>query len=99
MQSPFLTQLDQAREWAGVAFHINSGFRCAHHNRAVGGKPGSSHTLGLAVDLKAIESGSRFHMIRGLLQAGFKRIGVDVKRGFLHVDADASKPQQVMWGY
>lgn len=35
-------------------FDIHSGFRCAAHNEAVGGKPDSQHLLGKAVDISCM---------------------------------------------
>ena len=44
------TILEPARTLLGVAFHIDSGFRCEALNTAVGGAPTSQHRLGLAAD-------------------------------------------------
>ncbi|MEG3641080.1 D-Ala-D-Ala carboxypeptidase family metallohydrolase [Magnetococcus sp. PR-3] len=99
MDEVFIQQLDHARKRADTPFHITSGYRCKAHNALVGGRPGSSHTLGKAVDLQAADSRSRFNIMRGLSMAGFKRIGLDTKRGFIHVDSDGDKPQNVLWGY
>ncbi len=49
---PALMQLAQAvRNYFGVPVTVNSGYRCAAHNAAVGGASGSQHTLGKALDL------------------------------------------------
>ena len=94
-----LTKLDLARDIAGIPFIINSGYRCDQYNTDVGGKPGSAHTKGMAVDIKADNSRKRFRIINGLLEAGFSRLGIDFDRGFIHVDSDDSKDQEVVWGY
>lgn len=43
--------LDMARIRAGVPLRISSGFRCAKHNKDVGGVDNSRHLLGLAADI------------------------------------------------
>lgn len=44
---------DAAREAYGHPLFISSGGRCANWNAAVGGIPGSNHTLGVAIDVYA----------------------------------------------
>ena len=88
--------LDLARSKAGVPFKINSGFRCQKHNKNVGAKPTSSHTLGLAVDI-AYANGSQGIKILKALTPYFDRIGVG--KDFIHVDIDPDKPSPVMWTY
>lgn len=43
--------LDPARERYGGSVTVNSGFRCAKHNREVGGVPASQHLRGEAADV------------------------------------------------
>ena len=88
--------LDLARSKAGVSFHINSGFRCQEHNAAVGAKPTSSHTLGLAADI-SYASGLKGIMILKALMPYFDRIGVG--KDFIHVDVDHDKPSPTLWTY
>jgi zinc D-Ala-D-Ala carboxypeptidase len=88
--------LDLARSKAGVAFKINSGFRCYTHNKNVGAKPSSSHTLGLAVDI-AYANGMQGLAILKALTPLFDRIGVG--KNFIHVDIDPDKPSPVLWTY
>ncbi len=89
--------LDEAREEAGVAFRVTSGCRCKKHNRRVGGVAGSSHVKGLAADIRATSSKVRFKIITGLLLAGFSRIGIG--KGFIHVDVDGKKVQEIVYLY
>lgn len=50
--SPELIEvLEQARRYFASPIVINSGCRCAQHNHAVGGTPGSQHQLGTAADI------------------------------------------------
>jgi uncharacterized protein YcbK (DUF882 family) len=90
-------RLDHARELYGKPIVINSGFRCITHNTHVGGKVSSSHRRGLAVDIKVDNSTDMFRLVWVLLAVGFKRIGVG--DGFVHVDVDLRKAQDVMWTY
>jgi hypothetical protein len=91
------TMLDGAREIAGVPFVITSGYRCEKHNAEVGGKVGSSHVKGMAVDIATPDSATRYAVLDGLLGAGFSRIGIG--GGFIHADVDTDKEPDVVWTY
>lgn len=97
MDSDFLCKLDEARELANIPFVINSAYRSPKHNAKVGGTPHSSHLKGLAVDIKATNSRTRFIVLDALFAAGFTRIGIS--DSFIHVDLDLSKSQNVIWTY
>ena len=45
--------LDPARERFGKPIYVNSGFRCAVHNKTVGGVKNSQHMKGEAADISA----------------------------------------------
>ena len=90
-------KLDKARGYAGIPFVINSGYRTKARNEEVGGVENSAHLKGLAVDLRCRNSRERAIMIKALQKAGFSRIGI--AKTFIHVDIDASKPQEVYWLY
>jgi len=92
-----VTKLDDAREYAGIPFHINSGYRCRKHNKKVGGSRLSSHKKGLAADIRAKSSSDRFHIVRGLIKAGFTRIGIG--KTYIHADIDEHKPQGIIYLY
>jgi putative chitinase len=49
------SQLEKVREVLGVPLKINSWFRSASVNKAVGGSATSAHSYGLAVDFKTKE--------------------------------------------
>ncbi|NRA48033.1 MAG: peptidase M15 [Phaeodactylibacter sp.] len=97
MDAYLVELLDEARTIAGVPFVITSGYRTAAQNEAVGGVDTSSHTKGLAVDIAAGSSGTRFKIIQACIAVGFTRIGVG--RGFVHVDIDETKSKNVLWDY
>lgn len=96
LKPELVTMLDKARDIAGVPFVITSGYRTPEHNAEVGGVDGSSHTLGLAVDLLVQDSVSGGKMLLGLAQAGFKRFGFYMD-GHIHVDCDSTKPNPCLW--
>ena len=97
MDEDFLEMLDEARSIAGLPFIITSGYRCARHNREVGGRPNSAHLRGLAADISVSNNNARFRILFGLIRAGFKRIGI--AKDFIHADADLSKPYPTLWLY
>jgi uncharacterized protein YcbK (DUF882 family) len=97
MDDIILQKLDEARDIAGVPFHINSGYRCKEHNKSVGGSPTSSHLRGLAVDIRTTSSQNRYHILDALLHVGFTRLGVG--KHFIHADVDTNKVQNVIWDY
>ena len=97
MDIEFLALLDIARESAAIPFVINSAFRDTIKNKAVGGKPNSSHLKGLAVDIRATNSRTRHTVLKALIETGFTRIGV--AGTFIHVDNDNDKDQDVIWTY
>ena len=92
-----MERLDLAREFADVPFTITSSWRSKSHNMEVGGKPNSAHLRGTAFDISCMSSYQRMQIVRGLLDAGFTRIGI--AKTFIHADDDAESPQQVMWLY
>ena len=97
MSVRFMSRLDQAREYAGVPFIVNSAYRTVEHEKAKGRDGTSSHIKGIAVDLKATNSRTRYKILQGLLKVGFTRIGIG--KNFIHVDEDEEKDQDVIWTY
>ena len=95
MDENFLHRLDVARFHSGVPYIVNSAFRTVEHEKSKGRSGDSSHTKGVAVDLKATNSRTRFKIIEGLLKAGFTRMGV--YDWGIHVDLDYEKEQQVIF--
>ncbi|GAA4652380.1 hypothetical protein GCM10023116_46640 [Kistimonas scapharcae] len=96
MDAGLLVHLDQARKIAGVPFTVTSAVRCEAHNTNVGGSPTSSHIKGYAVDIAARDDHQREQIVRGLVNAGFRRIGI--AKTFVHVDVDPDK-RSAMWVY
>tara|TARA_B100000780_G_C20755930_1_gene300300 strand:+ start:10 stop:333 length:324 start_codon:yes stop_codon:yes gene_type:complete len=96
MNKNFLFVLDEAREFAGIPFVINSAYRSPTHPESIK-NPTSSHIKGLAVDIKATDSTTRFKIVEALISVGFTRIGI--ADTFIHVDLDFDKTQDVIWTY
>lgn len=96
MDKKFLFVLDEAREFAGIPFIINSAYRSPDHPESIK-NPTSSHIKGLAVDIKATDSATRFKIVEALVSVGFTRIGI--ADTFIHVDLDFDKTQNVIWTY
>ena len=96
MSKEFLFVLDEAREIAGIPFIINSAYRSPEHPLSIK-NPSSSHIKGLAVDIKATDSNTRFKIVKALITVGFTRIGI--ADTFIHVDLDLDKTQNVIWTY
>ena len=102
MDEEFLNLLDRARDAAGVPFKITSGFRTPEYNidlkkRGYAVARNSSHLKGLAADIAVTSSANRLIILESLLFVGFRRVGIG--KGFLHVDLDFSKSQDVVWVY
>ena len=88
--------LDTLRENIGMPLSINSGARCPEHNKKVGASPTSSHTKGLAVDIRANSDLTKAKIIHYATKLGFNRIGI--AKTFIHLDIDKSKSPAV-WDY
>ena len=96
MDKDFLAKLDDAREFAGFPFFINSAYRSPDHPESIK-KPTSSHIKGLAVDIRARDCKTRYLIIDALMHVGFNRIGI--ADTFIHVDDDRNKACGVIWTY
>jgi zinc D-Ala-D-Ala carboxypeptidase len=96
MDINFLCKLDEAREYSGIPFIINSAYRSPNHPLSIK-NPTSSHIKGLAVDISVKDSRQRFLILDALIAVGFTRIGI--AGTFIHVDLDFDKSQNVIWTY
>lgn len=96
MDKDFLAKLDKAREYAKIPFVINSAYRSPDHPASIK-NPSSSHIKGLAVDIKATDSRTRYRVLEALMSVGFNRIGIASR--FIHVDDDKDKSSDVIWTY
>ena len=97
MDKDFLYRLDTARGISGIPFKINSGYRTENHNTIVGGRVGSSHKKGLAVDIGYTGSRERYIILKALMEVGITRFGI--AKTFIHCDVDNNKDGDVIWLY
>ena len=89
------------RDALGVPVRVNSGYRCATHNAAVGGVRGSKHTLGMAADLSSsVNARDMFDTVKKLQARGdLPELGYCIlykKKNFIHVDI-AKRASGNMW--
>lgn len=97
MDPQFLKLLDLCRERAAIPFKITSGYRTAERNKQVGGVENSSHLKGVAVDVAAPDSRTKYKIIQAALSVGINRIGCG--SNFVHLDRDLDKVPSVIWTY
>lgn len=80
----FFMMITKARALADTPFVITSGYRCPQHNADVG-STSMNHVSGKAADIKAVDGPARGKILRGLYQAGFRRVGI--RKDFIHCDS------------
>ena len=104
--SPLLIEkLQKVRNIIGRPIIITSGVRCGFYNTSIKASMNSSHIpdsygMGNAVDIACATSKHRYELIQ-VAQKFFNRIGISggVYGGFVHLDMDREKVQEVMWVY
>lgn len=98
-----LQNIDTLMITAGFGeMHINSGPRCPKHNEAVGGETNSAHLRGIAADIAFKTGDELYALIRLSIEAGIRRIGIDGKRNFIHIDVGHKAqgyPSPFIWLY
>ena len=78
--------LDPLRERYGKPIIVNSGYRCAKHNREVGGASGSQHMRGEAADIRpSTGSETDLKRLRQLIIESRNNDQLIVYPTFLHV--------------
>ena len=88
--------LQTIRNEIEIPIIIHSGVRCEKYNAEVGGEKKSAHIRGRAVDIKCLDSRTRYNLIWKLINR-FDRIGIG--KDFIHVDIDYTLPRQMIWIY
>jgi len=98
MKDEFIHVLDALRHECGFPFKITSGFRSEKHSLEVK-KPngGGQHTKGNAADIAIGNGAQRFIIVSNAIRLGFSGIGINQKKGFVHVDTRTTT--QVIWTY
>ena len=89
-------RVQEVRDLLGKSITINSGVRCAAHNKSVGGSEKSSHLTGYAADIRCDNSLYRQELLTAVFQV-FDRVGI--AKSFIHVDVDPNKSESVCWIY
>lgn len=110
LSEPFIFKLVAARaktigldpDRKGVPFRITSGYRSPEKNKSViGAVPDSSHTRGLAVDLRVYSSREASLIVQACYAAGIDRCGIYVDNSWqpvhIHVDCDPDKISDVLF--
>ena len=106
ISSILIEKLQKVRNIIGLPIIITSGVRCEFYNASLNGASmNSSHIpdsygMGNAVDIACTASKYRYELIQ-VAQKFFNRIGISggVYGGFVHLDVDKEKVQEVMWLY
>ena len=82
--------LDPLREAWGRPIHVNSGYRCAELNKAVGGSPTSHHVKGMAADITAGDTIANIKLFNLVLKLGLPFTQLIDERNYtwLHVSYD-----------
>jgi zinc D-Ala-D-Ala carboxypeptidase len=94
-----LDQLNLARHVAGVPFRITSHYRTPEKSLAVGGSPTDAHTqvpCG-AFDIAYTNTLESYRIVRGLIFAGFPRVGINARNRHIHADVSTSLPSPRFW--
>lgn len=87
-----IERLQWMRDECKTAIALSSGYRCAEHNKKVGGVASSKHLCGMAADLK-IPKGMTLDAFAALAEsAGFRGVLKYTKKNFVHVDVREAKP-------
>jgi len=89
--------LEAFRAAAGnVPVIVDDAYRCAEHNRAIGGVPNSRHVLGQAADIRITGlTGRQLYAIARQVPA-IHGIGVNDYEEYIHVDV---RPVPARWCY
>jgi peptidoglycan hydrolase-like protein with peptidoglycan-binding domain len=83
--------LDKLRDHFGKPAHINSGVRCAAHNKAVGGASNSQHLYGTAADIATIEGTTPAQMYAYAEKLLPNTGGIGIYPWGIHVDVRKNK--------
>lgn len=93
-----------AQKMSGHPFTITSAFRSREWELSKGRKGTSSHCrysdgkpCSLAVDVRTVDSYTRFKVVIAAAMAGFERIGVG--KNFVHLDIDNNKVHPIIFHY
>ena len=105
ISSVLIEKLQKVRNIIGRPIIITSGVRCKFYNASIKTSMNSSHIpnehrIGNAVDIACTNSKDKYELVE-VAQKFFNRIGISKGSygGFVHLDVDRSKIQEVMCVY
>lgn len=101
MRDDFLCILDWVRDVCGFPIILNSAYRSKDYELSQGRDGSSSHTKGIAVDIRCSDSMERASIIDAVCNlSGFMNfpIRIGIGKNYLHFDIDSDKPQCI-WLY
>jgi len=85
IQDGVVDLVNSIQSTSGLSVHVNSGYRCARNNAAVGGEPNSYHMRGMAADISCGDLSRLSKACRALWNSG--RVGgLGIYHSFRHVD-------------
>ncbi|KAA9018288.1 D-Ala-D-Ala carboxypeptidase family metallohydrolase [Sphingobium limneticum] len=93
--------MEPVRALLAAPIRVNSGFRSAAVNKAVGGKPTSAHAQGYAVDFVCPAFGDPMTICRAIVASGIKFDQLIMEKNrWVHLSFDPRMRQQVLswWG-
>jgi len=85
-----ITILEDVREHFNASITINSGCRCAKHNKAVGGEANSMHMIGRAADF-VVQGPSPAKVYQYLTGKYPEQYGIGVYPTWVHADSRTTK--------
>ena len=96
MDEAFMARVIELHKDYGEPMPAESAYRCARHNKDVGGKPGSYHPKGRALDIRVKTEAQRYKLVALAIKHGFGGIGI--ARTTVHID---DRPAEIarMWHY
>ncbi len=92
-----LNYINFIRKKLGRALIAKSGCRCKPHNFKEGGTDTSDHLTGEGVDVRAIQSHTRFIILERAFELNIRRIGL--AKTYIHLGINVNNPQEVFWIY
>lgn len=102
INSGFVALMEEIREEFGEPLRVNSGYRCAEHDKAVGGV--GPHTTGFAGDFAPLSGwtpAKKYKLVGIALACG--ATGVGVADTFVHIDripqSEKRWPRPALWTY
>jgi len=78
-----IPKLQLARDLAGKALIITSGYRTEKHNALVKGQPKSQHRIGAAADISTLNHDAK-KLKKILIEVGFLQVILYAKANFIH---------------